>query len=407
MRLSYLVLGLMCSPAVWAQDQKFEIGGSARVRSEFRDNSDFSNTTKDYIDFVGSRFRVDMKMRVNERALVFIQPQFTKIWGEPELVPNSTTTNTSTNTGGATNDTPLDIHQAFFSYAQTERFSYTIGRRELNYGDELIVGGVGWSNVGRSFDLLLANFKFNHGTIDAFHSRLVDRNVGASGMGDRDFSGLYSSNRISDWMQASDFYVFYLDDPSSGPAASITAYGLRVKSPIEAFDYRAEVTFENVKAATKSDELQYDVEVGYTVHHGKSVRVACKYFYASDDFDQLFPTGHKWLGYADLISRRNIKGYHGRISAKPLPELTAAFDYHRFQRVETDQGAYRFGGASYGSTGTDDLVADEYDLTITYKIDDDVTVEGGAARVFPGNYLKVNGGSDIASFYYLQIGTVF
>lgn len=407
MRFSYLFIGLIFSHFAWAQDQKFEIGGSARVRAEFRDNSDFNNTTKDYLDFVGSRFRLDFKMRANERAFVFVQPQFTKFWGAPELTPNSATTNSSNNTSGATNDTPIDVHQAFISYAQTDRLSYIVGRRELNYGDELLVGGVGWSNTGRSFDLLQANFKYNHGSIDAFHSRLVDRNLSTSGPGDRDFSGLYSSHKISDWVQALDGYVFYLDDSSTGPAASTTAYGIRMKSPVEAFDYRGEVTFENVKATAKSDELQYDLEVGYTFHEGKSVRAAFEYFHASDDFDQLFPTGHKWLGYADLFSRRNIKGYHGRISAKPLPELTAAFDYHRFERVDTDQGAYRFGGAPYGSAGADSFIADEYDLTISYKIDGNVTVEGGAARVNPGDYLKANGGSDFASFYYLQVGTTF
>jgi hypothetical protein len=407
MRFSFLAIGLFASSIVWAQDAKFELSGSARVRAEAHDNSDFSGSAKDYTDYVGSRFRLDLKVRVNEKALVFVQPQFSKIWGEPEYVPSSATGNTSTNTSGATNDTPLDVHQAYLSYAQTESFSYLIGRREMNYGDELLVGGVGWSNTGRSFDLVQANFKYGPGSVEAFHSRVVDRNVSAAGLGDRDFSGLYSSNKVADWMQAADAYVFYLDDPSTGPAASTAAYGVRVKSPAGAFDYRAEATFERVKAATKSDERQYDVELGYTVFAGKSIRVAGEYFHASENFDQLFPTGHKWLGYADLFSRRNIEGYRGRVSAKPIPDLTASIDYHRFQRAETDTSAYKFGGTAYGTAGTDSHIGDEFDLVLGYKVDENVTLEGGAARVMPGDYLKANGGSDYASFYYLQIGMGF
>src|SRR5690606_14295719 len=128
-------------------------------------------------DNIGSRLRIDAKFKANEKASLFFQPQFTKIWGEPEFVPTGAGANTAMNTSGATHDTGLDIHQGFLSYSTSEELSILLGLKELNYGDELLVGGVGWSHVGRSFDLVLAEYKHQWGRINGFYSMVVDRNV--------------------------------------------------------------------------------------------------------------------------------------------------------------------------------------------------------------------------------------
>ena len=64
-----------------AQTEKFQLGGSARVRSEFRDTKYFSKASGDYFDFIGSRFRFDLKVTATPKILIFVQPQFQKIWG--------------------------------------------------------------------------------------------------------------------------------------------------------------------------------------------------------------------------------------------------------------------------------------------------------------------------------------
>ncbi len=404
-----LIMGLLfVSGSIWAQADRIQVGGSARVRAEFKENADFSDTTDDYIDFIGSRFRLDMKVQATERVNILLQPQFSKTWGEPEFVPSAAATNTATNTSGATNDTPIDIHQAYFEYQAKESLSFLLGRKELSYGDELLVGGVGWNNVGRSFDLVLGTYKHSYGSVDGFHSSVSDRNTTGAGAGDREFSGIYAANRISESMEHADAYVFYSHDPSTSPPSSTTAYGARLKSPVGPFDYRAEVTFENVKAADSTGERQYDLEAGYTFDAAKKFRVAIEYFSASGGFDQLFPTGHKWLGYADLFSRRNMKGYHAKVAGQIFSGLVASVDYHHFERQDTSRPAYKFNGiAAYGVTGDSAAIADEYDLVLTYTLDENLTVEGGASRALPGDYLKDNGGSDVASFYYLQVATSF
>ena len=145
-----------------AESSNFQIKGSARARVEVRNNSDFNKNVSDYTDFTGSRFRLDMSFKQSEKTIVFFQPQFTKIWGQTEFVPNGTSSSTEKETSGVLNDTSLDVHQAYLKYNFNDNFAFTAGRKELNYGDQLLLGGVGWSNQGRSFDLIQFHQKWEH-----------------------------------------------------------------------------------------------------------------------------------------------------------------------------------------------------------------------------------------------------
>ena len=400
-------MALLTGSPSYAGTENFEIGGSARVRSEFKNNSDFKSSTSDYLDSTGSRFRLDMKFKPNDKVNVFFQPQFTKVWGDVDYVPSGAAANTAMNSSGATHDTGLDVHQAYISYLVSEPMSLVIGRKELNYGDQLLAGAVGWSHSGRAFDLIQGSYKHSLGSVELFGSTVKDTNVTTSGVGERSFSGVYSANRISDSMQNVDAYVFSSNDNSVAPKTSTMAYGVRLKSPIAAFDYRAEVTFENVKAAKSTDENQFDLEVGYVAHESSKTRVSAEYFSASRNFDQLYPTGHKWLGYADLFSRRNIGGFRVGASTQFAESWSLALDYHSFRRTDTSLPAYKFSGAAYGVAGTDAALASEADLVVGYKFDTAMSLELGASRVNPGEYLKTNSGADAASFYYLQVNTLF
>ncbi|NJL25059.1 MAG: alginate export family protein [Calothrix sp. SM1_5_4] len=160
-------------------------------------------------------------------------------------------------------------------------------------------------------------------------------------------------------------------------------------------------------ASGTSDELQFDLEAGWTFLEESKARVFVGYFDASENFDQLFPTAHKWLGYADLFSRRNISGYRAGVTAGVLEKLSASLEYHRFQRHKNSAPAYKFNGTAYGATGDARDIADELDLVLNYKLEDDLSIEVGASRVEPLGYLKDGAGSDSASFYYIQTNYVF
>jgi hypothetical protein len=351
-----------------------------------------------------------MSFQPNPRVFVFFEPQFTKIWGEPQYSGNSATTNVKSATSGAAKDTPLDVHQAFVKYSPRDELNFSLGRRELNYGDQLVLGGVGWSNIGRSFDLGMGSYTYGIGTVDAFQSKLVDQNTATAGAGDKNLTGIYSSNKVSDELQNADLYFLDLSDSTTSPPSSTAAYGLRLKSPIFNFlDYRLEFTQEKVKNLGKSsDENQIDIEAGTTLLAASKTRLAAEFFKASRNYNQLFPTAHKWLGYADLFGRRNIEGFRVGVSSEVLESLKLSLDYHSFSRSDVSNSAYKVDGSTaYGTGGAGRPIASEIDLVATYKLDLNVDLEAGAAQVSPDKYMKANAGSDISQFYYVQVGVSF
>ena len=121
----------------------------------------------------------------------------------------------------------------------------------------------------------------------------------------------------------------------------------------------------------------------------------------------MFPTGHNWLGFADLFGRRNIKGLRFGASAQPTENFKCSLDYHSFQRVETATGAYKLNGTSYGAVGSNSDIGNEVDLTLSYRLKGDLTVDGGASYIQAGDYLKENGSKDSGYFYYMQVATLF
>lgn len=392
--------------AARADQTPFELGGSARIRAESKANADFNDSAADYTGFVGSRFRLDFKFKPKEDITVFFQPQFAKIWGDQEIVPSSATGNTPTDSSGVTNDTPMDVHQAYLSLRSRDGVVLTFGRKELSYGDQLVIGGVGWSNIGRSFDTGLATIELGPGSLDVILAKVRETNAAAAGPGDKDLSGFYSSFRLGESIQSLDAYVLISEDHAV--SATTSAAGLRLKSPVGDIDYRVEATSETLKAAgSTSSGSQADLELGYTISTAAKFRVVAELFRAGENYDQLYPTGHKWLGFADLFSRRNISGFRLGFSAQALENLGIAVDYHDFRRVDTAAPAYKFGGGAYGSAGSDDAIASELDLVLTARLTGDTSGEFGFAKCDPKGYLRDNGAKDSAQFAYASVAVSF
>src|SRR3990167_10125767 len=94
---------------------EMKVSGSARIRSEFRRNDDFTSPVGDTKASIGSRFRLDFSFAPREDLGVFIQPQFTKVWGLADA--------TGAATSGSVNDTELDAHQTYVRVTHWENRS--------------------------------------------------------------------------------------------------------------------------------------------------------------------------------------------------------------------------------------------------------------------------------------------
>lgn len=399
--------------------KNFKVNGWGFIRHETKKDADYDSGAKDKTDFTQTRLNVQVKADLAENyGHVFLAPQFSKISGQDEFAPTGANTNGANGTSGGLYDSRLDVHEAYFAIKPTQDESFYVfaGRQELAYGDHLVLGSVPWHRVGRSFDGLRARYTFSDElSLDAFTMKLQERNSANANNGqDADLHGAYLSAVVGPYMKNADLYLLRKDNQSTSGDANITdttAYGLRFKSKIgdSAFDYRAEGTLQQVRLAgetsIKGSEYQYDLELGYTLPFW-TTRLAFEYFDSTRDYDQLFPTAHKWVGFADQFSRRNLKGYVAHLSTKPIEKVTFFADYHVFERHDNKRGAYNFSGnTSLGTNGSSRDVAQELDLIVAYDFTKTLQLSYGYSFVMPGKYIKDQNPSKTTdtNWSYLQL----
>lgn len=368
--------------------EPFKIGGHARVRGEGRNNMDMSDNSTDQISFTSSRFRVGMEFNPRTDIGIFFEPQFTKIFGSTG----------ATLTSGGTTDTGLDVHQAFMTYRPEGLVDIKLGRQELNYGDELVIGKTDWSTVGRSFDGVTVRKTHSKGWVDVFVTTILETNATTSANGDANFIGLYSNWNLLELIKDIDVYYLHFSNPNVSPHYYVTAVGARAKSTIDRFDFRLETTFEDT-GATGLNENQTDGEVGFSLVPERKTRAYAEYFRASKDYNQLFPSGHKYLGFADLLSRRNLHGGKLGIESLIAGDLMGSLSYHMFYRMDKDRPVYNYAGTAYANGGTSGDVLNELDLNLEYPLNDSLSIAGLLAYHLPGNYFKDNNQKDNGYLY--------
>lgn len=289
-------------------------------------------------------------------------------------------------------DAPFRVYEGY-AHIRGKRHSLDLGRFSMNYGEALVIGNVDWHQAGRSFEGVRAGLLGPGGQyrVDLFATQ-INEGLPLSGNGDGDsyFYGayallgpLYSSTMALDvyalgrtFMETPDVLVGPGPPVLSTQAHATTAtLGARVKDRSGAWDYRFEGGVQLGTALTTPGmdspsvfAFHGDLEVGY---NRGDLRVSLEALYASGDdpdtedrhegWNELFPTGHKWLGLTDVFgARTNVYGGALHLSyamgrAKPAqpgaapgsPSLIAKLDAHVFARPHRVNGSTGYAGAEF------------------------------------------------------------
>lgn len=407
MKYVLLLLALVTIHAHAADSEspiKATFGGQGRLRFEQSDRTDYLSQRSAFL----IRMRPEIRLTKGSNLSLFFQPQFSKAFGNPVIIPTTTTANANQTTSGTTYDTSLAIHQATIEYQTCDSLRFTLGRQVLSYGNEVVLSGLDWDNVGRSFDALKARYTHHAGWVDAFYSRLFASNVTSTmaGSGDADLYGLYSNNDFGSGLSATDFYGLYRKNNSVGTNLELYVLGARIQSKVSFADYRFEATKEfGNQFTTEGEAYQVDLEVGANFETPLKYRLGFELFRSGYDYDQLYPLGHKYLGIADVLGRRNIQGGVFHASATPVSDLSVQFDLHYFLRSSNSAPVYKLNGSTaLGSAGSaSNTVGTEGDLILNYALSKEVTVTLGSGILLPGDYLKDNFGDTKPVFWYTQI----
>ncbi len=144
-----LVLALMLTFAVPViADSEVSVTGDVRVRGEMQRKS-FDSTDSHFQDFTIMRSRINIKAKVDNNAYAFIQFQDSRTFGDYTQFGTM-------QSSGLNDGKNVDMHQAYIKATiwdnDEKSIGFKAGRFEFNWGNQRLLGSVGWHNVGRSWE---------------------------------------------------------------------------------------------------------------------------------------------------------------------------------------------------------------------------------------------------------------
>ncbi len=178
MALATVVALGMISPLA-AQGVTFH--GQVRPRTEVRDPAADGAQS-----FTSMRIRVTMAALLEDDVSIVIQLQDVRIFGEE--------TNTLTDFSADN----LDLHQGYIDMGrfQSAHTAARIGRQEVNFGGQRLVGAVAWTQQARSFDGARIRLNRDWGNVDFIGFKTAE-NLAADVGTDAEFVGMYAAPGFS------------------------------------------------------------------------------------------------------------------------------------------------------------------------------------------------------------------
>ena len=412
--------------------ERLTIGGEVRERYEFRDDADFNKVVDDALSFISSRIRLHAGYEVTPDLVIFFQMQDSRLFGSE--------------TSTASNEKNLDLHQGYLQLKNLGPWVLTLGRQEMIYGDQKLVGNFGWSNIGRSFDGIKMGYDTGRVRTDLWLATIRKfANTGAdptfvptptvpsvSNRKEQTFFGMYTTYSGLPEVSIEPYVLFLWDTGSGGlitdPAAQDqrrVTLGLRLagKAMAESIDYTAEGAYQ-LGGIQSKDIAAYAgaVKLGYNFTPGLPGRLGIEFDYASGDdnpadgdfktFENLFPTNHIHYGYMDYVGWRNMQDLRFSLGVKPTQTASISLDYHLFWLAREADHWYAASGRIFRSTpagNSEKELGQEIDLVGYVVIKEKFRLEGGYGHFYPGQYAETNfpGASDDSDFVYLQAGVSF
>jgi hypothetical protein len=127
-------------------------------------------------------------------------------------------------------------------------------------------------------------------------------------------------------------------------------------------------------------------------------------------FNQLFPFGHYYFGYLDLVGRQNIEDLNWQLVVWPMKWITINTQYHLFRLDAARDALYGPAGQVIrvdptGRAGRD--VGNEFDTWVNFHLTQNQDVWVGWSKLYEGSYLKKTGLGPSPELFYLQYSLRF
>jgi hypothetical protein len=407
---------------------KLTPGAQAWLRAEARTKPDLGRTDQQNVRRVLQRTRLQLRAEQGP-VTVFAQAQDAREWGfEASTISNESNT---------------DLHQGYLELGGgTPCYSgfVRVGRQEITYGSQRLIGDLGWDPNARSFDALRVHGENKLFKVDAFLALLapprtftiVDPVDPAVTETHRSTGSTVAAVQLAaDLHQAFQPELYFLWDRAratpSDPSQERNVYspGLRLSGDaVQGLEYDAEgyLQFGDVTGRDhfawafaagvgytyRQSELEPRARAGYSMASGEACEGAPGSGCAapeSREFFNFYPLNHAYYGVLDLFGWRNIRDLELGVGATPLAGLEANLTYHFFQLHEAAGRWSNAGGATVGDgdfTNARNTLGHELDVVVTYRPWEFLAVQPGYGVFVPAAAGKVLGGPGTQQFFYLM-----
>ena len=356
-------------------------------------------------DFLLARLRLYADWRISDRLRLYTEGIYADVLTRNrEFVPRAIDVNQG------------DLLNFFLDVGVTENATVRLGRQELLFGSQRVLSPLDWSNTRRTFDGVRLLQRYGDVDIDWFYTQFVPvspRNFDNSDDGN-ELYGFYSSiRRLPN--STLDLYAL-AQNVSLGLASdrSTVTYGSRISGGKNDWLW----DFEGAVQLGDFDDGR-EVDAGFwTAGLGRSFKdFAWKptlwfyYDFATGDrangettsFNELFPLGHKYLGFIDAVQRNNIKSPNVLLKMAPTKRLSLLLWYYNFNAAEQEDNVLALGGTPAQDPTAADF-GNELDFIATYQVSPRSSLLAGYSHLWAGD--KIINGED-ADFFYLQWQTNF
>jgi len=351
--VAFLIVLISAGPAM--AETVVNISGQVRVRSEISDRS-FDTTAKTQ-QYTFLRTRVMADAAIDDNTHAFVQFQDSRMLGDNGY------------SGSLSDAKNVDIHQAYLKvdHLWKNGIGFKAGRFEVNLGNQRVFGGVGWHNVGRSWEGFQTWLDRENVRFDAFWLKKMELNS-TTGNADFDIVGAHATIKSANL----DLFGFYecdakyatttLNDTlmfsSTHKTLGRINLGVHWKKKRQQFDFEVNAVYQTGKiqqwdqpaidslASVEHDiaALMFTFEGGYTFDRPCKPRLALGVDYTSGDdnladtdykaYNNLYYTGHKYRGYMDYFLGSDSRGLMDimlRVKANPTEGWTVKGDFHLFR----------------------------------------------------------------------------
>jgi len=354
------------------------------------DNGGFKSDTTDMYGL--SRLRFNVFVQPAKWLRLVGQTQDARIFGNNPVVSAPPYQNT------------FDLRMAFIEMGAKEGpVMLRVGRQELDFGEQRLLGSLPWTNVTRTFDAVRATFRVRGYRLDAFTSSVVVAQEGSFDhhLQGSNLHGLYGGLEKLIPSAVVEPYAFWR--VASRQRLDTKTGGVRWVGKLPArFDYGVEMAMQRGdSAASVVNAWAGHWVAGHTFTGAWQPRAFVEFNYASGDrnprdsktetFDQLYPTGHDKLGLADQVGWRNIRDWRCGVEFKPVKALKASLVGHSWRLASATDGLYNSAGAliaraADGLAGTH--VGEELDAQGVWSMSKEIQLGAGVGHIFPGAFLK-------------------